>query len=337
MHPWCAIVGIPKRKEGEEQIKQKNSFNLSDYEPSGCTNRIIKNEETGHNMWEIFCKTHCKGVSESSKKTKGHHLSSKVNYDDDYDDELDYEEEEEDFDYDSSYYASKKSQGKNKKNKNLKKKSDKINLSSSANSASKEQESAPISIPFTSIQARLTESSRLNRLSSYFNSKSLYKGGVSIDIVKDFLNYNVNINHFLHLLDTLPISEWKNYDLTPYLIEMKEKKNHPLYFTVSQRSLMNVENKNNEDSNNLTALETINSPITIPSSSSSTTTSSSSSFPLLSLLEWPGFSDGEAMDLDHFWNYIGSYYPEDHSKEVIFISFSIISLYSDNFFPFLVA
>lgn len=42
----------------------------------------------------------------------------------------------------------------------------------------------------------------------------------------------------------------------------------------------------------------------------------SKSFPIISLLEWPGISEGDAMDLDHFWNYVSSFYPEDHTAEV---------------------
>lgn len=40
------------------------------------------------------------------------------------------------------------------------------------------------------------------------------------------------------------------------------------------------------------------------------------SFPILSMLEWPGISEGEAMDLDHFWNVVSGHFPEDHPKEV---------------------
>ena len=42
-----------------------------------------------------------------------------------------------------------------------------------------------------------------------------------------------------------------------------------------------------------------------------------SSFPILTLNEWPGQSEGEAMDLDHFWNVAAMQYPEDHSAEVL--------------------
>jgi PHD-zinc-finger like domain len=39
-------------------------------------------------------------------------------------------------------------------------------------------------------------------------------------------------------------------------------------------------------------------------------------FPLLTLVEWPGQAEGEAMDLDHFWNVASMHYPEDHSLQV---------------------
>lgn len=43
---------------------------------------------------------------------------------------------------------------------------------------------------------------------------------------------------------------------------------------------------------------------------------SGSSFAMPSFLEWPGLSEGEAMDLIHFWNYTSSFFAEDHTKEV---------------------
>jgi hypothetical protein len=43
---------------------------------------------------------------------------------------------------------------------------------------------------------------------------------------------------------------------------------------------------------------------------------SATTFPILKLSEWPGMSEGEGMDLDHFWNYVSSYFAEDHTKEV---------------------
>lgn len=52
----------------------------------------------------------------------------------------------------------------------------------------------------------------------------------------------------------------------------------------------------------------------IPTSSSYS--SSSTSFPVLTMSEWPGQSEGEAMDLDHFWNVVSMSFPEDHSREV---------------------
>ena len=39
-------------------------------------------------------------------------------------------------------------------------------------------------------------------------------------------------------------------------------------------------------------------------------------FPILTLNEWPGQSENEAMDLDHFWNVAAMHAPEDHSVEV---------------------
>jgi hypothetical protein len=47
------------------------------------------------------------------------------------------------------------------------------------------------------------------------------------------------------------------------------------------------------------------------------------SYPVLSMLEWPGISEGEPMDLDHFWNVVSGYYPEDHSSEVIALQFCL--------------
>ena len=48
----------------------------------------------------------------------------------------------------------------------------------------------------------------------------------------------------------------------------------------------------------------------------STSTAPAQTFPLLTLVEWPGQAEGEAMDLDHFWNVASMHYPEDHSLQV---------------------
>ncbi len=42
---------------------------------------------------------------------------------------------------------------------------------------------------------------------------------------------------------------------------------------------------------------------------------------VVSLLEWPGMSEGEAMDLEHFWNYVSSFHVEDHTEMVSYINF----------------
>lgn len=45
-------------------------------------------------------------------------------------------------------------------------------------------------------------------------------------------------------------------------------------------------------------------------------TAISRTFAILNMLEWPGISEGEPMDLDHFWNVVSGFYPEDHPEEV---------------------
>lgn len=42
---------------------------------------------------------------------------------------------------------------------------------------------------------------------------------------------------------------------------------------------------------------------------------SSCKYSLLNMNEWPGQAEGEAMDLDHFWNIVGMSYPEDQPPE----------------------
>ena len=65
-------------------------------------------------------------------------------------------------------------------------------------------------------------------------------------------------------------------------------------------------------------------PISSQGSSSSITdhqhqqqqhSSRSAAFPILSMAEWPGQSEGEAMDMEHFWRLVSEYYPEDHPRE----------------------
>lgn len=38
----------------------------------------------------------------------------------------------------------------------------------------------------------------------------------------------------------------------------------------------------------------------------------------LSLSEWPGQAEGDGLDLDHFWNFASTAFPEDHSSDVSF-------------------
>ena len=53
-------------------------------------------------------------------------------------------------------------------------------------------------------------------------------------------------------------------------------------------------------------------------SSSSTEKSgkNEATFPILTMSEWPGQSEGEFMDLNHFWNVASTYFPESQSLEV---------------------
>lgn len=50
-------------------------------------------------------------------------------------------------------------------------------------------------------------------------------------------------------------------------------------------------------------------------------------------LEWPGITEGEGMDLDHFWNCVSSYYVEDHSDKVSPFYLIIDISYFSNHFP----
>lgn len=52
---------------------------------------------------------------------------------------------------------------------------------------------------------------------------------------------------------------------------------------------------------------------------------SQTNFPILNLIEWPGISEGDGMDTEHFWNVMLSYFPEDHSEKVRETSFYDIS------------
>lgn len=46
------------------------------------------------------------------------------------------------------------------------------------------------------------------------------------------------------------------------------------------------------------------------------TASSVQSYPVHTMSEWPGQTEGEAMDLFHFWNVVSMSFPEDHTSEV---------------------
>ena len=64
------------------------------------------------------------------------------------------------------------------------------------------------------------------------------------------------------------------------------------------------ENNNNDDNNDDNK------------SDPTDTLESTVNYSILTLNEWPGQSEGEAMDLDHFWNVAAMQYPEDHPAAV---------------------
>ena len=68
------------------------------------------------------------------------------------------------------------------------------------------------------------------------------------------------------------------------------------------------DNKNNNEDNN----NDDNKIGTDPTD----TLESTVNYSILTLNEWPGQSEGEAMDLDHFWNVAAMQYPEDHPAAV---------------------
>jgi hypothetical protein len=53
-----------------------------------------------------------------------------------------------------------------------------------------------------------------------------------------------------------------------------------------------------------------------PLASSNSVAVGSKLFKVCTMSEWPGQSEGEAMDLQHFWQVALMQYPEDHSVEV---------------------
>jgi hypothetical protein len=79
----------------------------------------------------------------------------------------------------------------------------------------------------------------------------------------------------------------------------------------------NEDNEDNEDEDQKPN-KNLNKGKSVKSTAKSETHASTSNttFPLLNMSEWPGQSEGEAMDLAHFWNVVSTSFPSDHSPEV---------------------
>ena len=104
--------------------------------------------------------------------------------------------------------------------------------------------------------------------------------------------------------------------VTTNKVEKEEIKKNPIRITntatkssiLSENSKSRVIKIDDSDSENENVLSSSISP--------SKLSGNSRSFPVFTLNEWPGQSEGEAMDLDHFWNVMSMQFPEDHSLEV---------------------
>jgi len=173
-----------------------------------------------------------------------------------------------------------------------------------------EEPSAPQKTVFTALTSTKKEKKESHRyseggISSYFNAHSYSnnKAVLSMSHAKNF-----NAARLLHLNNSATTTS-----KTPlYAEEEDEAEAEPDYDSEYEFSYKQKPTKKASKTINHSTTTTANAK----AKPTGTNTSSKESFPILNMLEWPGISEGEPMDLDHFWNVVSGHYPEDHSTEV---------------------
>lgn len=108
---------------------------------------------------------------------------------------------------------------------------------------------------------------------------------------------------------SLSMNHMKNFLASRLLTidDRQEEKENDILIPIVNATKSSTTNNNTTNNTNITN----NTTNYITTSS----TSSKAQFPILSMSEWPGQSEGEGMDMEHFWNVIKGYYPEEHSKQ----------------------
>ena len=174
-----------------------------------------------------------------------------------------------------------------------------------------EEPFVPQSTVFTALTSSKKEKKENNRyseggISSYFNAHS-YTQNKAILTMSHAKNFNAA--RLLQLNNAATTSK------TPLYAEEEDEEVEPEADYDSDFEF-SYKQKPTKKASKTTKNTTNNTNSTVANAKNTNATSSSTSFPILNMLEWPGISEGEPMDLDHFWNVVSGYYPEDHSTEV---------------------
>ena len=261
--------------------------------PQGFTRRVIKNED-GELLWEIFCKQHAFGINEPLKPKP----KTKVNEANVINEDLAEVEE---------YSLSTTSNSRNNNSKNSNQKSNTNIQSYSSNTNSNSNDTV----------LYLIEKMKSVAMSHVFK----YNMTTHQDNMNNYMKSTSTDPSSNHLKPTPQVEVEDKEEQQPDDIDEeievqieddeedddisknKKKQNNKKSMKTKKEKFKTDELMS--DSNALSAVPPTN--VTIPS------------FPLLTMSEWPGQTEGEAMDLAHFWNVVSMSFPEDHQPEVSFV------------------
>lgn len=297
-HPWCVL---------------NNS--------QGYTRRVIKNED-GDLVWEIFCKQHAYGVTEPLKPKPKSKMQEIVSH-------TEVEEEDDDEVLNDRYNSNKN----NKRNSGI-----------SSNSISSGSGIGMIG------NSGVTNSSMSSYNNNYLDAlEKLRSLAMSHVFQYNIAAHKEHMQNFKLFSITYGDDNYKVIENASSTVDADEDKGNEIKQEKSKikgfqaNKTKNIQSKakskNNDDGgdkedendtetepianvkkNNKNAVGTSG---TTGSSSTVSTAAAGVSFPVLTMSEWPGQTEGEAMDLDHFWNVVSMSFPEDHPPDVSFLTLNL--------------
>ena len=265
--------------------------------PQGFTRRVIKNED-GELLWEIFCKQHAFGINEPLKpKPKSKAIESNITHED-------LAEVEE-------YSLSTTTNSRNNNSRNSNQKSN-TNLQSYIGNTNSSNNDTVLFLIEKMKSVAMSHVFKYNMSAHQENIHNFMKSTTAstTDLNPSSSQVEVEVEDKEEEVIEVPIEDDDDDDDEDNRSKNKNnQKNKKSMKTTAKTEKL----KNNDD-------ESAAAPNTTTNTTTATVTATipcpSQSFPLLTMSEWPGQTEGEAMDLAHFWNVVSMSFPEDHQPEV---------------------